>query len=119
MHDGIRNKQSLHSYLIINDTVFLPHVFQVVTRELGIDGLKEVCSTPGLFIPVVAIGGIAGADRIKACLQDGGANGIAVVSAIFGERDVESATSALLTLVKSARPVMEEEIVREATNSIS
>ena len=91
----------------------------MVTRELGIDGLKEVCSTPGLFIPVVAIGGIAGADRIKACLQDGRANGIAVVSAIFGERDVESATSALLTLVKSARSDMEKEAVREPTSTVS
>lgn len=81
--------------------------------------MKEVCSTPGLIIPVVAIGGIAGADRIKACLQEGGADGIAVVSAIFGERDVQSATSALLTLIKSAMPVEAKEAVREVTNTTS
>ena len=77
-------------------------IFKVVTRQLGVDGLKEVCSTPGLYIPVVAIGGIAGEERIKACLREGGADGIAVVSAIFGERDVHGATAALLRLVKIA-----------------
>jgi thiamine-phosphate pyrophosphorylase len=76
----------------------------VVTRELGVDGLKEVCSTPGLYIPVVAIGGIAGEERIKACLQVGGAQGIAVVSAIFGEKDVQAATSTLRALVEGAMP---------------
>jgi thiamine-phosphate pyrophosphorylase len=75
-----------------------------VTRELGVDGLKEVTSTPGLVIPVVAIGGIAGEERIKACLQDGGAQGIAVVSAIFGERDVQVATATLRALVAKAVP---------------
>lgn len=79
-------------------------VLQVVTRELGVDGLKEVTSTPGLVIPVVAIGGIAGEERIKACLQDGGAQGIAVVSAIFGERDVQGATATLRALVARAVP---------------
>lgn len=75
---------------------------QVVTRELGVAGLREVCNTPGLIIPVVAIGGIAGEERIKACLQPGGAQGIAVVSAIFGERDVLQATLSLSTLVRAA-----------------
>lgn len=56
-------------------------------------------STPGLLIPVVAIGGIAGEERIRACLLDGGAQGIAVVSAIFGERDVQGATASLRALV--------------------
>ena len=68
------------------------------------DGLQEVCSTPGLYVPVVAIGGIAGAERIKACLQVGGAQGIAVVSAIFGEKDVQTATSTLRALVEDAMP---------------
>ena len=76
-----------------------------MTRELGVLGLKEVCSTPGLVIPVVAIGGIAGEERIRACLLQGGAQGIAVVSAIFGERDVQGATAALLGIVKSVREI--------------
>jgi thiamine-phosphate diphosphorylase len=38
---------------------------KVVTRELGVDGLQAVCGTPGLVIPVVAIGGISGAQRVS------------------------------------------------------
>jgi hydroxymethylpyrimidine kinase/phosphomethylpyrimidine kinase/thiamine-phosphate diphosphorylase len=68
---------------------------KVVTRELGVDGLKGVCSTPGLVIPVVAIGGISGAERVNSCLVEGGAQGVAVVSAIFGVADVYAATLAL------------------------
>jgi thiamine-phosphate diphosphorylase len=76
---------------------------KVVTRELGVDGLREVCNSPGLRIPVVAIGGIAGGDRIRACLLEGGAQGVAVVSAIFGEKDVLSATLSLAREVDAAK----------------
>jgi thiamine monophosphate synthase len=37
-------------------------------------------------------------------LQVGGAQGIAVVSAIFGEKDVQTATSTLRALVEDAMP---------------
>lgn len=69
---------------------------KVVTREIGVSGLLDVTTCPGLHIPVVAIGGIAGSDRVRACLQGGKANGIAVVSAIFGQDDVRQATASLL-----------------------
>ena len=66
-------------------------------------GLLDVTTCPGLYIPVVAIGGISGSDRVRACLQGGKASGIAVVSAIFGQEDVRQATAALLHEIKTVK----------------
>lgn len=80
-----------------------PTTTKVITRELGVDGLREVINTPGLYVPIAAIGGIAGRDRVRACLLEGGSAGIAVVSAVFGCADVRTATADLLAEIKAAK----------------
>lgn len=64
----------------------------VVTYET----LKEICDA--VSIPVVAIGGINTDNIVK--LTGSGIDGIAVVSAIFAQDDIERATKELLALSK-------------------
>lgn len=66
--------------------------------DVSIETLKEICSA--VNIPVVAIGGI-GADNVSK-LENSGISGIAVISAIFGAEDIESATKNLKDLTKKA-----------------
>ena len=73
---------------------------KVITKNIGVEGLREVCIASELTIPVVAIGGIEGEEKVRACLVRGRASGIAVVSALFGQHDVQQATSSLLTIIK-------------------
>lgn len=60
----------------------------------GIDMLKEVCSA--VNIPVVAIGGINEGNILQ--LSGSGADGVAVISAIFAQSDITSAARCLRTL---------------------
>lgn len=57
------------------------------TRHIGVEGLRAI--TSAVHTPAVAIGGvnISNIDKLK----DSGASGVAVVSAIFGAPDIESA----------------------------
>ncbi len=64
--------------------------------DVSFDTLKEICSA--VSIPVVAIGGI-GAHNVSA-LAGSGISGIAVISAIFGAEDIESATKKLKELTE-------------------
>lgn len=65
------------------------------TTELGIEGLSAICRQAE--IPVVAIGGIT-KEKI-ALLKGSGASGIAAVSAIFAQEDIEKAAGELLAEV--------------------
>ena len=65
------------------------------TRAIGIEGLRKITSVSDL--PAVAIGGID-EDNIP-LLRDTGISGVAVVSAIFSEDDIISATSALSRII--------------------
>src|SRR5690606_14542996 len=56
---------------------------------------------PGSPLPVVAIGGIAA--ETAAAVIDAGADGIAVISAIFGSDDPAAAARRLRTIVDDAR----------------
>ena len=58
--------------------------------------LKEICNE--VNIPVVAIGGIGEGNVSK--LENSGISGIAVISAIFGAVDIESATKSLKKKIK-------------------
>ena len=66
-------------------------VFQTGTktdaREVEHSVLKEICTK--VDIPVVAIGGIT-QDNVKE-LSGSGINGVAVISAIFAQKDIETA----------------------------
>ena len=70
-------------------------VFQTGTktdaREVEHSVLKEICTK--VDIPVVAIGGIT-QDNVKE-LSGSGINGVAVISAIFAQKDIETATAKL------------------------
>lgn len=61
------------------------------TSQVTVETLRAICEA--VEIPVVAIGGIR-ADRIEP-LRGTGADGVAVVSAIFGQPDIESAARSL------------------------
>ena len=56
--------------------------------------MKEICET--VSIPVVAIGGIT-ADNLSQ-LAGTGVDGVAVVSAIFAQKDIKAATENLRKL---------------------
>ena len=70
-------------------------VFSSPTKQTAIritnDQLKDICSS--VSIPAVAIGGISLSNVDE--LAGGGMNGIAVVSAIFGAEDIETAAREL------------------------
>ncbi|MCD8216527.1 MAG: thiamine phosphate synthase [Clostridiales bacterium] len=61
------------------------------TKNISFETLKEICQA--VSIPVVAIGGIT-ADNLDE-LQGSGVDGIAVVSAIFAQKDVKAASREL------------------------
>ena len=63
-------------------------------REVSWETLKEICET--VSIPVVAIGGIT-ADNLSQ-LAGTGVDGVAVVSAIFAQKDIKAATENLRKL---------------------
>lgn len=73
-------------------------VFSTSTKldatDVSFDTLKEICNA--VTIPVVAIGGINKDNILK--LSGSGASGIAVVSAIFAEKNVYKATKELRIL---------------------
>lgn len=77
-------------------------VFQTGSKadadSVSLDTLKAI--TEAVSIPVIAIGGI-GADNIER-LKGCGICGVAVISAIFGARDVKKAASDLRSLAEGA-----------------
>lgn len=64
--------------------------------DVGFDTLKAICSA--VHIPVIAIGGI-GANNVMQ-LKGSGICGIAVISAIFAQRDIAAATKELRLLTE-------------------
>lgn len=66
--------------------------------DVGLEGLKKICAA--VSIPVVAIGGIhtSNIPQLEGC----GADGIAVVSAIFASRDIGGACKELRALAQEA-----------------
>jgi Thiamine monophosphate synthase len=59
--------------------------------RITLDGLKDICGS--VSIPVVAIGGIS-EDNIQE-LKGTGIKGVAVISAIFAQNDIENAAKKL------------------------
>ena len=64
-------------------------------EPITFDTLREICAA--VSIPVVAIGGITQENVLQ--LRDTGIPGVAVVSAIFGQKDIEEATRTLYQTV--------------------
>ena len=70
-------------------------VFPTSTKDsavIGLEALAAICAA--VSIPVVAIGGISAANAPLAV--GAGAVGVAVVSAVFGQKDVAAATQRIL-----------------------
>jgi thiamine-phosphate diphosphorylase len=66
-------------------------------EAIGIDGLAEICGA--VRIPVVGIGGINAANT--APVMQAGAAGIAVISAIVSQPDIQAAARSLRTILDS------------------
>ena len=64
--------------------------------DVSFETLKEICQA--VSIPVVAIGGITKDNLME--LKGSGIAGVAVVSAIFAQKDIEAATKELLEKTK-------------------
>ena len=75
-------------------------VFPSPTKQnavrITLEQLKQICSA--VSIPAVAIGGI-GRENVAA-LAGGGMAGIAVVSAIFAEKNIQNAAAELKEVVR-------------------
>lgn len=67
---------------------------------IGVQGLAAVCKAAAP-VPVVAIGGV-GLTNAEEMVRDGGAAGIAVVSAIFGQEDAVGAAKQLRAAMDKA-----------------
>lgn len=76
-------------------------VFGTATKKdagrLELNVLKDICNA--VSIPVVAIGGIKSDNIIK--LKGSGISGIAVISAVFGKNDAQSAAAELRKLAEN------------------
>ena len=79
-------------------------VYQTATKSsscIGLEGLSAVCAAIHP-VPVVGIGGIDHGNA-RAVVEAGGAQGVAVVSAVFDTKDVQSATEALRQVMCAAK----------------
>jgi thiamine-phosphate pyrophosphorylase len=86
------------------DYIALSPVFDTASKDdagsgRGLDVLKEI--KKAVKIPVIAIGGI---DRknLSSVIRSG-ADGIAVISAVVGQKDIEAAARELAALIKKAK----------------
>jgi thiamine-phosphate pyrophosphorylase len=82
------------------DYLALSPIFDTATKSdagpgKGLDRLKEIKSA--VSIPVIAVGGI-GRGNVRQ-VMDAGADGVAVISAIVGQKDIARATSEMRSLV--------------------
>lgn len=67
-------------------------------EDVSLETLKNICEA--VDIPVIAIGGI-GKNNVSQ-LRSSGICGVAVISAIFGAKDIRTATAELKTLTRQA-----------------
>jgi thiamine-phosphate pyrophosphorylase len=82
------------------DYVALSPIFDTPTKSdagpgKGLERLKEIKSA--VSIPVIAVGGI-GRGNVRQ-VMDAGADGVAVISAIVGQKDIAKATAEMRSLV--------------------
>jgi thiamine-phosphate pyrophosphorylase len=82
------------------DYVALSPIFDTSTKSdagpgKGLERLKEIKSA--VSIPVIAVGGI-GKSNVRHVMESG-ADGVAVISAIVGQKDIAKATAEMRSLV--------------------
>lgn len=96
------------------DYIGVGSIFQTVTKadaeHVSLETLKQICNS--VNVPVVAIGGI-GIDNIS-MLKDTGICGVAVIGAIFREKDISLATSRLRRLAEDLQnePEIDDDFLR-------
>lgn len=96
------------------DYIGVGSIFQTTTKadadHVSIETLKQICGS--VNVPVVAIGGI-GIDNIS-MLKGTGICGVAVIGAIFREKDIRLATSRLRRLAKDLQnePEIDDDFLR-------
>ena len=82
-------------------TVGVGAVFPTTSKddaaEVSYDTLKAICEA--VSIPVVAIGGITQENVVK--LTGSGIDGVAVISAIYAQKDIKKAAADLKAAVKA------------------
>jgi thiamine-phosphate pyrophosphorylase len=86
------------------DYIALSPIFDTPTKSdagpgKGLEMLKEIKSA--VSIPVIAIGGI-GKGNVRQ-VMDAGADGVAVISAIVGQKDIVKATAEMRSLIYQAK----------------
>ena len=86
------------------DYVALSPIFDTATKSdagpgKGLERLRVIKSA--VSIPVIAIGGI-GKDNVRQ-VMDAGADGVAVISAVVGQKDIVKATAEMRSLVYSSK----------------
>ena len=91
--DEAREAEKYADYLGVGP-IFATKTKEDAREAIGIDGLKKIVNA--VKKPVIAIGGIT-ADHVSSIFK-AGASGIAVVSAIAAEKDVEAAARRFVEL---------------------
>ena len=86
------------------DYIALSPIFDTATKSdagpgKGLERLRVIKSA--VSIPVIAIGGI-GKDNVRQ-VMDAGADGVAVISAVVGQKDIVKATAEMRSLVYSSK----------------
>ena len=100
------------------DYIGVGAVFPTGTKAasvIGLQGLRKVCELSGL--PVVAIGGVGAGNAAE--VLGVGADGLAVVSAVFAAPDVEAATRELWQAVTQAQQQQQGQEEQEAEAAVA
>jgi thiamine-phosphate pyrophosphorylase len=83
---------------LASDYVTIGPVFGAGEASLGLDGLRRLSASCGR--PVVAIGGIDA--EVASSVREAGARGVAVIRAVLGASDPETAAGALVSAFRGA-----------------
>ncbi len=108
---GLSNKTIDHAQaapLELLDYVFVGGVFETQSKDnktaLGIAGWQKIAARFRAKNPGMPVGAIAGIDQTNlAPVMAAGADGVAVISAIFMADDVETATRDLKSIIEATR----------------
>ncbi|MFD0915838.1 thiamine phosphate synthase [Pseudahrensia aquimaris] len=106
----IKEMQHVHEApLEVLDYACMGGVFDTLSKDnpraIGIDGWQELAQPFRAKMPALPVGAIAGIDHSNAAeVIEAGADGVAVISALFMADDVRRATEELKEIIEGARP---------------
>ena len=102
LSQAMRGAENGASYISLGP-VFATKSKADLPPPVGLDLIRDVKRT--ISIPLVAIGGISAKNVNK--VMEAGADGVAVISAIFGAPDIRQATRTLCDKIREARRIEE------------